>query len=294
MTPGAIIGATITIRENVVSLVRALTLLFLAAAGCTPPPTAPPREVRVLVYNIHAGKDAAGVDNLERVAALVRETRADLVLLQEVDRGTRRSGGVDQVAMLERATGLRAAFGRTLDYDGGQYGIALLSRWPIGGDTLVPLRVDPPQQRAGGSYEPRGALVAQVAIPDVIARVVNTHLDASGQDHYRRQEIASMQAIVAGLRERLADSSGMPALVVAGGDFNAEPGSAVHAAAVAAGWRDAWLECGDGTPGLTFPAKAPVKRIDYLWLTGTTRCTSARVVGGEVSDHRGLLVVLRP
>jgi len=285
-------------KIDIESLAHALILAFWvvvsACAGRVDTARGARANARVLVYNIHAGKDAAGVDNLERVAALVRETRADLVLLQEVDRGTRRSGGVDQVATLERATGLRAAFGRTLDYDGGQYGIALLSRWPIGGDTLVPLRVDPPQQRAGGSYEPRGALVAQVAIPDVIARVVNTHLDASGQDHYRRQEIASMQAIVAGLRGRLADSSGMPALVVAGGDFNAEPGSAVHAAAVAAGWRDAWLECGDGTPGLTFPAKAPVKRIDYLWLTGTTRCTSARVVGGEVSDHRGLLVTVRP
>jgi len=42
----------------------------------------------VLVYNIHAGKDAAGVPNLERVVALVKSTKADIVLLQEVDKGT--------------------------------------------------------------------------------------------------------------------------------------------------------------------------------------------------------------
>jgi endonuclease/exonuclease/phosphatase family metal-dependent hydrolase len=196
------------------------------------------------------------------------------------------------VAVLERATGLHAAFGRTLDYDGGQYGIALLSRWPISDDTLVSLPVEPPQRRAGGSYEPRGALIARATAPDLVARLLDTHLDASGDDHYRRQEIAVINRLLAAL---VADSSGgATRLVLAGGDFNAEPGSAVHAAALSAGWRDAWLECGDGTPGLTFPARAPVKRIDYLWLTGRARCTSARVVGGEASDHRGVLVTVVP
>ena len=56
-------------------------------------------DVNVLVFNIHAGKDAPGVDNLDRVAELVRATNADLVLLQEVDKGTKRSGKVDQPAV---------------------------------------------------------------------------------------------------------------------------------------------------------------------------------------------------
>ena len=50
------------------------------------------RTARVLVYNMHAGKDAKGVDNLQRIAALVDSLRADIVLLQEVDRNTQRSG----------------------------------------------------------------------------------------------------------------------------------------------------------------------------------------------------------
>ena len=71
----------------------------------------PAADLRVMVYNIHAGKDAAGVDNLERVAQVVRDAAADLVLLQEVDRGTRRSGGVDQPEVLAR---LDAVAGRVL------------------------------------------------------------------------------------------------------------------------------------------------------------------------------------
>jgi endonuclease/exonuclease/phosphatase family metal-dependent hydrolase len=102
------------------------------------------REVTVLVYNIHAGTDTARQSNLARVAELVRRTGADLVLLQEVDRNTQRSGPTDQPAVLARLTGYSVAFGRTIGFQGGDYGIALLSRWPIRRDTLIPLTVTAP------------------------------------------------------------------------------------------------------------------------------------------------------
>jgi endonuclease/exonuclease/phosphatase family metal-dependent hydrolase len=227
---------------------------------------------------MHAGKDAAGVDNLARVAAVVREAAADVVLLQEVDRGTRRSGGVDQPAVLARLTGYAAAFGRTLDYDGGGYGIAVLSRWRVLRDTLVHLPIAPPLARAGGSYEPRGALRVTLDAPGGPLTVVNTHLDATRDDGYRRQEIRAVVAIADAAR-----AGGAPVLV--GGDFNSEPGSAVHAAALAAGLRDAWLECGRGD-ALTYPDDRPVKRIDYLYLTGAARCDEAHVIESRASDHR--------
>jgi endonuclease/exonuclease/phosphatase family metal-dependent hydrolase len=240
------------------------------------------RELRVLVYNIHAGKDGGGVDNLTRVANLVRETGADLVLLQEVDRRTRRSGGVDQPAALAASTGFSAAFGKTLDYDGGEYGIAILSRWPIGTQDLTRLPVEPPQQRAGGSYEPRGAQRVVVRAPGGDLALVNTHLDASRDDHYRRQETRTVLSI--------ARAVGTPALI--GGDFNSTPDSDVQAAIKAGGLRDAWLECGRGD-GLTYPADTPTKRIDYLYLTAGATCLSAVVVPTAASDHRPLLVTVR-
>lgn len=266
---------------------RALGLaaaLALLAGACAPPRTGPVPggELRVLVYNVHAGKDAAGVESLARVAEVVRSTRADLVLLQEVDRGTLRSGRVDQPAELARLTGLRAAFGKTLDFQGGAYGLALLSRWPLTGDTL--LLLDPPDVRADPAFEPRGALRARVATPGGALHVVNTHLDASRDDAHRRREATALLEVAAPLRR-----GGAPVLL--GGDLNAEPGSAVVAAVRAAGWRDAWEECGSGA-GFTFPARAPVKRIDYLFLSPGVRCASAEVVGGEVSDHRGVLFLL--
>src|SRR5688500_14416218 len=138
------------------------------------------RTARVLVYNMHAGKDAKGVDNLQRIAALVDSLRADIVLLQEVDVNTQRSGRVDQPAVLAKLSGHHVAFGKSLDYQGGDYGIAIMSRWPISSDTTYHLPVEPPQERSGGSYEPRTALRVIIATPNGPLAVVNTHLDPSG------------------------------------------------------------------------------------------------------------------
>ena len=266
------------------SLLVALVLTGCAGRSHSSGP-AGTTSLRVLVYNIHAGKDAGGIDNLKRVADVVREVGADIVLLQEVDRGTRRSGNVDQIGTLAQLTGFNSAFGRTLDYDGGEYGIALLSRWPITSDTLIHLPIDPPQARAGGSYEPRGAQRVAIAHPHGALTVINTHLDASREDHYRLQESRIIRDLVSSAR------AGGGALVLAGGDFNSTPESAVQAGLHTGELRDAWMECGRGNE-LTYPADTPVKRIDYLFLTGALHCTSAEVPTSTASDHRALLVTV--
>lgn len=264
----------------------ALLVLLGVAAGCTLPFVEQERSVRVLVYNIHAGKDAGGTPNLQEVARLILARSADVVLLQEVDRGTRRSGGVDQLRALMDATEFEGAFGRTLDYDGGQYGIAALARDGFGLEDTVPLRVSPPQARAGGSLEPRGALVTVVHTELGRWSAINTHLDASAGDEYRLQEADALEDIV-----RLRRAAGLPLIV--GGDMNATPDSAVVRKLLAFGLRDAWAECGKGD-GLTYPASNPIKRIDYLFLAGALRCSTAEVIDTQASDHRPLLVTIVP
>ena len=270
---------------------RALPLLLLLTAACaTARPSTVPEpgraEVRVLVLNMHAGTDAAGARNLDRVAAIVERTAADLVLLQEVDSVTRRSGGVDQPAELARRTGFHASFGNALAFQGGGYGIATLSRFPVRSSRLVRLPVDPPQERSGGSREPRGVLHVLVQTPTGPLHVLNTHLDPSADDRWRRQEGDSVLAVAL----RLA-RDGVP--VLAGGDFNATPDSEAQRVLRAGGLRDLWAGCGTGD-GLTYPASGPTKRIDYLYAVGAdVACTAARVVESDASDHRGVLFVLR-
>ncbi|MBE2185207.1 MAG: endonuclease/exonuclease/phosphatase family protein [Rhodothermales bacterium] len=255
---------------------------LLMLAGCAAPmrPALPP--LRMATFNIHAGKDTGGTDNLDRLAAWVRAERPDVLLLQEVDVETTRSGGVDQPARIVDAVGGHIAFGKTLDFQGGQYGIAVWSRFPIRRHALRHLPIDPPQARAGGSYEPRGALVVEIDAPGRRLTVVNTHLDASGSDMYRQQEAATLLALSDSLRRTSAT-------VVVGGDFNATPNADVIGRVRAAGWHDAWATCGSDD-GFTFSARQPIKRIDYLWLDESLGCTSARVSADTLSDHRALVV----
>lgn len=241
-----------------------------------------PAKLRVIVLNMHAGKTAAGVDNLPGIAALVKKYHPDLVLLQEVDRGVQRSGGVDQPAELARRTGLHPAFGKSLDYQGGDYGIAILSRWKPRRSSVLELVVTPPQTRAGGSQEPRAALQVEYRAGAMRLSVWNTHLDPSHEDTYRNQEVQDLVRALPELRKNL---------FLIGGDFNSTPDSNVHQKLLDAGLQDAWQGCGEGT-GLTYPEDTPRKRIDYLYFSSGFRCRSARVLDEPVSDHRGVLFEL--
>ena len=261
---------------------RATLIALLLLGGCrgVPPAT---EAVRVLTYNIHAGKDAAQVDNLERVAAVIIDAAADIVLLQEVDRRTQRARGADHFAELRRLTGMQGVFGKSLNYQGGEYGIAVLSRWPIDSVQALPLKVEPPQERSEGAYEPRIALHVRVRAPGGAIEVVNTHLDPAGAGTYRKQELIGALAHM-----KQKTPPGAPLLF--GGDLNARP-TTDDITAVAFALTDAFGSCGSGA-GETFPAHAPDRRIDYIFLRHA-RCTSARVVDTRASDHRPLLAIIQ-
>src|ERR1700724_2661395 len=83
--------------------------------------------LRVLTYNIHHGEGTDGRFDLSRLARVMKSVQPDVIALQEVDRGTERSGGVDQLAELARLTDMHAEFGKAMDYSGGGYGVAWLS-----------------------------------------------------------------------------------------------------------------------------------------------------------------------
>ena len=235
--------------------------------------------IRVLTYNIHAGKDTERRVNLERVAALIDSAQADVVLLQEVDRKTQRAQGVDHFDELRRLTGMHGLFGKSIDFQGGQYGIAILSRWPLDSVRALPLGAEP----ATDEYEPRIALHARTQTPYGTLHVVATHLDAGGSSSYRKQELI---AILAHLQESVPPD----APLVLGGDLNARP-QTTEIRALSFVLEDAFTKCGSGQ-GETFPAHSPDRRIDYIFVRGLT-CRSARVWHSLASDHRPVLTILQ-
>ena len=72
-----------------------------------------------------------GKIDLERIAHIIRTVTPDLVALQEVDKKTRRVDGVDQATVLGKLTGMNSVFGKAIDFSGGEYGNAVLSRFPL-------------------------------------------------------------------------------------------------------------------------------------------------------------------
>lgn len=82
-------------------------------------------EAVVATYNIRHGRGLDDRVDLERIAGVIRNSGADLIALQEVDRFYRRSGEVDQPAELERLTGLKLIYVPTIARKGREFGFAL-------------------------------------------------------------------------------------------------------------------------------------------------------------------------
>jgi endonuclease/exonuclease/phosphatase (EEP) superfamily protein YafD len=129
------------------------------------------------------------------------------------------------------------------------------------------------------------ALEVVVDGPSGALHVINTHIDASRDDRWRRQEIATVLAI--------ADSARGALLL--GGDLNSTPDGEIQEAVRARGLRDAWMACGppNDHEGFTYPADSGVKRIDYLYFRRNTTCSRAAVIPTQASDHRPLVVTVR-
>ena len=230
-----------------------------------------PKELRVLSYNIHVGRGNDGKLDLERTAKTIMEQKPDIVAIQEIDRNTERTQKVDQVADLERLTGMHAVFGKTIDFNGGEYGVAILSKFPITEHNITQL---PQMDR----QEDRGALEATIKLDDKTSLVfVCTHFC------HVSEERRTMQAEK--INELFVERDG---LVILAGDFNATPGSKTIETLKAK-----WSDATNDEP--TFSSDRPRSKIDYIFYRPAEmlRVKETQVIKEPVtSDHSPVLSVL--
>jgi endonuclease/exonuclease/phosphatase family metal-dependent hydrolase len=203
--------------------------------------------VRVMSYNVHhcnpPGKP--GVIDIDAIADVINNAKPDLVGLQEIDVNTGRSGkGVNQAEALAAKTGMHFVFGKAIDYDGGEYGVAILSKFPLSDVQIIPL-----SSVKGITGEPRVLLTTKIKLASgTIIRFANTHLDAISDPAIRLQQIKDINAIA--LKEKL------PFLIT--GDFNATPESSVIQNMDVV-FKRTCMQCEP-----TIPADRPSKSIDYV------------------------------
>ena len=254
---------------------RILPFAVIAAAACGTTVSSTQVTVwnadtlRVLTYNIHHSEGMDEMVDLERIAALIKALDPDLVALQEIDSVTTRTGQVDQAAELGRITGLAHLFGSFMPYQGGAYGMALLSRWPI--DASHNLRLP-------DGDEPRTALSATVTSPRTgqSVRFVGIHF-------YRTDEERFAQAT---RLEEYLESETSPTILA--GDFNSTPGSNVMSLL-----QKSWAVVDKREDRLTFSSFEPVREIDFVLFRPLDRVEVLdQWLADEpvASDHRPVVV----
>lgn len=202
--------------------------------------------LKVLCYNIHHAAPPSKKDSidLDAIARAINSRQPDLVALQEVDVHTGRSGPFNQAEELGRKTGLTPYFIKAIDYGGGEYGVAILSRYPMTSQKRYAL---PTKEGTGG--EPRVLGTATITLPGKREMVFAcTHLDAQRDPVNRELQI---HAIAEALK-----SSKLPLIIA--GDFNAHPGTGVIDVL------DAHFKRTCDPCDFTIPVENPQKAIDFI------------------------------
>ncbi len=238
-------------------------------------------KLRVLSYNIH--KCIGGVDRRyepERIAEVIRNLEPDVLLLQEVDHNVPRSNRDRQVDLIGELTGMRYRtwFPNVAIRGGGEYGNAILSRYPLIESTNIDLSIR--------FKKPRSVLHGVIRVRhDEIDRTVHVYNMHLGLARFERR----IQL------RKFVDSHPFATLhhdtpVVVGGDLNDVYGR-LGEILRPSGFR------GVERRPLTFPAWGPLRPLDAIFVRGAldfvklSRCETD--LARRASDHRPLVAEVR-
>lgn len=223
--------------------------------------------MRIVTFNVQHGRVADGSVDTPALASYCAGLGADVLGLQEIDVGVRRSGRVDQAFVLAQATGMTRVFGRACRVGiRGAYGNALLVRGGV--DDVEEISLPRAARR-----EQRSVIVARVRTSGGEVSAAVTHLSVDPKESKAQLE-AVLRALVA-----------RPPPLVLLGDFN------LAARDVAQAIGAAGLTLVDATAP-TFPALAPRARIDHIAVAGLDVLSVEVPAPAAVSDHRALVVEL--
>ncbi len=232
----------------------------------------PPATLRVVSWNLHYGvtpglTGGPAVD-LDATAAYIRDQDADVVLLQEVERGWVLAGGTDLLQYLADALDMNYVYAGAHDL---QFGNAILSRYEITDADMIRLPY-------GAGPQGRSAVLGTVETSAGPIQFVSVHLQHKDDDATRVEEV---QALLAALKP-------VPARMIAG-DYNDTPDSRAVALMLEAGYVSAqdelWHEQ-DTYVGSDFNA-----RIDYQFLDGVTG-SGFGIGDSPRSDHLNLALTV--
>lgn len=248
----------------------------------------PPKgqSLRVMTYNIYGARatSPANAADLDAIAEVIRRQNPDFVTLNEVDVFTNRTGkDVHQARDLAEKLGMEWHFSKAIDRDGGEYGDAVLSKYPIleKRSYRLPCAAEQPG-------EDRSLCVIRVQIDGKDLYVASTHLDHLSGDASRLVQATEIR--------RIRDTELEGDLILCG-DLNAIPSSNVIATMTS------FLTNTGPIDQYTFPSDDPSRKIDYIMYApiehfGVQNCQvvsrgDQQVGGVDASDHRPVIADIR-
>lgn len=248
----------------------------------------PPKgqSLRVMTYNIYGARatSPANAADLDAIAEVIRRQNPDFVTLNEVDVFTNRTGkDVHQACDLAEKLGMEWHFSKAIDRDGGEYGDAVLSKYPIleKRSYRLPCAAEQPG-------EDRSLCVIRVQIDGKDLYVASTHLDHLSGDASRLVQATEIR--------RIRDTELEGDLILCG-DLNAIPSSNVIATMTS------FLTNTGPIDQYTFPSDDPSRKIDYIMYApiehfGVQNCQvvsrgDQQVDGVDASDHRPVIADIR-
>jgi len=258
--------------KNIIKTISVFTFVWAVSLLGSGPCLAN-EPLRVLCYNIHYGQGTDGVYDVERLAKVIKDTKPDLVALQEVDVGVERSGCVHEAQRLGELTGLQVRFGPTQHYQGGLFGNAVLTHLDILDVQIHPLPYT--ESTPELTTYPRAAIVVSLRGKNgQRLRFISTHF----QHNVPEDRVAEAKAI-----NRLFASDETTVPTILAGDFNATP-EAVPIQILS----EKWTHAASSPLEPTAPSTNPRSRIDYIFYRPANRF---RVISSYVikeslaSDH---------
>jgi endonuclease/exonuclease/phosphatase family metal-dependent hydrolase len=242
-------------------------------------------KFKLLTYNIH--KCIGGVDRRydpRRIIDVIAHYEPDLVLLQEVDQYAKRSNGDRQVDLLGEPLGFRhrTYFPNVTLRGGGAYGNAILSRFPLTETTNIDVTIPPKKRRSILHARYRIRLTGNSGESTRTVHIYNLHLGLSGIERRLQLRKFLESHPFVGLHYRTP--------IIIAGDFNDVWGTLGKKLLVPAGFN------GLRRPLRTFPAYAPIRALDSLYVRGDVRLVGVQrprlAVAKRASDHLPLIVEL--
>jgi endonuclease/exonuclease/phosphatase family metal-dependent hydrolase len=215
--------------------------------------------IRVMTYNIHRGINKENKLDLDGIAEAIKSSGAEIIALQEVERFSVRTRFQDQIQYIAEKLSMQYAYGKSLNILNGQYGNAMLSKYPIEEYEVIGLPYE---------GEKRTLLRARLNVLGNDIIFYNTHLGLNESERaLQLEEIAELAA---------KDKN-----ILLMGDFNSKVDKL---GTIIENFKDCASIDKDNSRA-TFEKDGLIERIDYIFVSNNFRVKEYDVLESNASDH---------